>query len=73
MMDRLLQYSLERNRAIRLIYMDDAAKMHQITCVVTALDAKQVTVYVLRPPKNLTLLRESILSADYKKGDEGGE
>lgn len=72
-MDRLLQYSLERNRAIRLIYMDEAGKLHQITCVVTALDAKQLTVYVLRPPRNLVLNREDVLSADYKKGDDGGE
>lgn len=72
-MERLLQYSLERNRAIRLIYMDEAMKLRQMTCVVTAMDDKQLTVYVLRPPKNLTLNKADILSADYKKGDDGGE
>lgn len=72
-MERLLRYSLERNRAIRLIYMDADARMHQITAVVTQLDAQQVKVYVLRPPRDLVLTRDMILSADYKKGDEGGE
>lgn len=70
-MERLLQYSLERNRAIRLMYMDETG-LHQITCVVTAMDAAQITVYVVRPPKNLIIRKTDILSADYKKGDEGG-
>ena len=71
-MERLLQYSMERDRAIRLIYMQEDGSLKQITAVVRAFDAKSVSVYVLRPPKDLVILRESLLSADYRKGDEGG-
>lgn len=71
-MDRLLLYSMERDRAIRLIYMEEDGSLKQITCVVRTFDDKQVTVYVLRPPRDLVLPRQSILSADYRKGDEGG-
>ena len=72
-MDRLLQYSMERNRAIRMIYQQEDGALKQITCVVRTFDDRQVSVYVLRPPKDLVLPRDSILSADYRKGDEGGE
>ena len=72
-MERFLQYSLERNRAIRLIYLEDGGKLRQVTAVVTAYDEQQVSLYILRPPRNLTVSRTDILSADYRKGDEGGE
>lgn len=71
-MERLLQYSLERDRAIRLMYLQEDGSLKQITCQVRAYDDKAVTVYVLRPPKDLTIPRQDILSADYRKGDEGG-
>lgn len=72
-MERFLQYSLERNRAIRLIYMDEEGKLKQVTAVVTARTPDTVSLYVLRPPRNLTVRMADILSADYRKGDEGGE
>ena len=72
-MKRFLQYSLERNRAIRIIYLDEEGRMRQITAVVTAMDDHEIRVYVLRPPKDLTISVEDILSCDYRKGDEGGE
>jgi len=72
-MERFLQYSLERNRAIRLIYMDEEAKLRQVTAVITAYDQRQVSMHVLRPPSNVTVNRADILSTDYRKGDEGGE
>lgn len=71
-MERLLQYSLERNRAIRLMYMQEDGSLKQVTCLVRAYDAASVTVYVLRPPKDVTIPRQDLLSVDYRKGDEGG-
>ncbi len=72
-MERFLRYSLERNRAIRLIYLDEENKMRQVNAVVEGLDGGQVKLYILRPPRKLTLATDRILSADYRKGDEGGE
>lgn len=72
-MYRFLQYSKERNRAIRLMYMDETGALKQVTAVVTAFDDKQVSLYVLRPPRNIALPLDALLSADYTKGDEGQE
>lgn len=70
-MERMLQYSQEHNRAIRLMYMDEQGKLHQVTAVVTACVGDRVSLYVLRPPQRFAINRSSILSADYRKGDEG--
>jgi len=72
-MERFFRYSLERERAIRLIITDENGKLRQLTAIVTAIEADAIKVYVLRPPKDLTIPIASILSADYRKGDEGGE
>ncbi len=72
-MERMLQYSLERNRAIRLMFMAEGGAIRQVTAVVTEITGEQVKLYVLRPPQNLVIRKENLLSADYKKGDEGQE
>lgn len=70
-MDRLLLYSMERNRAIRLMYMQEDGSLKQITAVVRSFDDKAVNVYVIRPPKDLLIARADLLSVDFRKGDEG--
>lgn len=70
-MERFLRYSREHNRAIRVICILPDGQMKQLNAVVLSYDAKQVTLYVLRPPQNVTLPLTDILSADYAKGDEG--
>lgn len=72
-MRRFLQYSQERNRPIRLMYMDEGGALRQVTAVVTAFSDKEVSLYVLRPPRNITLPMDALLSTDYTKGDEGQE
>ena len=67
-MKRFLRYSLERGRAIRLMYMDGEG-MKQVSATVTELTEEQVTFTTLRPKKNVTLALEQLLSADYRKGD----
>lgn len=72
-MERMLRYSLERNRAIRLMYMTEDGGIRQVTAVVTTMDETQLSLYVIRPPQKIMLKKSAILSADYKKGDEGQE
>lgn len=70
-MERFLRYSLERDRAIRVIYLDDSGAARQVSAKVTALSADEVTLAVQRPRQVLTLPLRQLLSADYRKGDEG--
>ena len=69
-MERFLQYSRDHERAIRLIALLDGG-MKQLTAVVEAYDDASVSLRTLRPKKELTLPRADVLSADYRKGDEG--
>ncbi len=70
-MERLFVYSMEHDRMIRLIWQDEDGKLCQANGKVLAWDDRQVTVAVQRPKRTLTLSAEQILSADFRKGDEG--
>ena len=70
-MERFLRYSLERGRAIRLIYQEEDGRMRQVSAQVKALDGDMVSFTTLRPKKDVTVSVTHILSADYRKGDEG--
>ena len=70
-MERFLRYSLERDRAIRVIFLDADGRMRQASAVVEALDAEQVRLYIIRPPRRVTLPLTSILGASYTADDEG--
>lgn len=70
-MERFLRYSLEKQRPIRLIFYGDDGKMKQVNAQVTALTPQTVCITCLRPKGSWELPLECILSADYKKGDEG--
>ena len=72
-MERFLRYSLERGRAIRLIYQEEDGRMRQVNAQVTAMRGSEVSFAVLRPRREVTLPMERVLSADYRKGDEGQE
>lgn len=72
-MERFLQYSLERGRAIRLIYQEENGRMRQVSAQVTALQGDTVSFVTLRPRREITLHVSHLLSADYRKGDEGQE
>ena len=70
-MKRFFRYSLEHNRAIRMIYLDDEGKMHQVQAVVEKIDGERLSIYVLRPPRRLEIPMGDVLSCDYTRQDEG--
>ncbi len=70
-MIRMLRYSLEKDRPIRLIFLTQEGGMRQVTAVVERLDETSAQLYVLRPPQRLTLPLTDILSADFTKKDDG--
>lgn len=72
-MERFLRYSLERGRAIRLIYQEEDGKMRQVSAQVTGLEGQMVSFTTLRPKREIILPVTHLLSADYRKGDEGQE
>ena len=71
-MERFLRYSMEHQRAIRLIFVDDEGRMRQASATVTSLNGDgSVTFVTLRPKREYTLPLSQLLGADYRKGDEG--
>ena len=70
-MERFLRYSLEKQRPIRLIFFADDGSMKQLNAQVTNLQPGQVTFTSLRPKGTYDIPLERLLSADYKRGDEG--
>lgn len=70
-MERFLRYSLEHDRTIRVIFVDPEGRMRQGSAVVEAMNDGQVTLYVIRPPKRLTIPLTDILGASYTADDEG--
>lgn len=70
-MERFLRYSLEKQRPIRLIFFTEDGGMKQVNAQVTQLTSDSVTFTCLRPKGEFNLPLNRILSADYKRGDEG--
>ena len=70
-MERFYVYSMERQRAIRLMWQEDDGTLRQANAQVTAWDGRQLSFTTLRPKGQWTLRADQILSADYKKGDDG--
>lgn len=69
-MERMLRYSLERGKAIRVMWMDGNG-MRQALCTVVSIEDGTVTAETRRPRGTLRIPVSDILSADYRKGDEG--
>ncbi len=70
-MERFLRYSLSHGRPIRLIYQEIDGRMRQATATVTAIRADGVDITTLRPRRAVSLPWDRLLSADYRRGDEG--
>ena len=70
-MERLLVYSLEHLRLIRLLWQEEDGSLRQGNVQVTALSQDSVTFQVMRPRETRTLRKSAILAADFRKGDEG--
>ena len=70
-MERFLRYSLEKQRPIRLIFITDDGGMKQLNAQIQEITETTVRFTSLRPKGEWSMEKALILSADYKKGDEG--
>ena len=70
-MARLLRYSHDHDRVIRLMLMDEDGNLSQVNARVTRYDADSVDFITTRSPRTVTVPRKDILAIDFRKGDDG--
>ena len=70
-MERLLRYSHDHDRVIRLMLMDEDGNLSQVNARVTRYDADSVDFITTRSPRTVTGPRKDILAIDFRKGDDG--
>ena len=70
-MERLLRYSHDHDRVIRLMLMDEDGNLSQVNARVTRYDADSVDFITTRSPRTVTAPRKDILAIDFRKGDDG--
>jgi hypothetical protein len=70
-MERLLRYSHDHDRVIRLMLMDEDGNLSQVNARVTRYDADSVDFITTRSPRTVTVPRKDILAIDFRKGDDG--
>ena len=70
-MERLLRYSHDHDRVIRLMLMDEDGNLSQVNARVTRYDADSVDFITTRSPRTMTVPRKDILAIDFRKGDDG--
>lgn len=71
MMERLLRFSLEHERVIRLMLMDENGRLSQVNARILRYDADTVDFVTTRSPRTVTVPRGDILAIDFRKGDDG--
>ncbi|MBQ8200818.1 MAG: hypothetical protein IJZ74_03515 [Clostridia bacterium] len=69
-MERLLRYSVEHDRVIRMMLLQEG-KLSQVNARVLGYDAEKVEYITTRSPRTQTAARADILSVDFRKGDDG--
>ena len=69
-MERLLRYSLEHDRVIRLMLMQEGT-LSQVNARVIAYDGEKVEFITTRSPRTQCAARTDILAVDFRKGDDG--
>lgn len=69
-MERILRYSLDHRRPIRLIFQREGA-FQQRNVQVLALEAGRVRLLSRRPREEWEMPLTDVLGADYARGDEG--
>ena len=69
-MERILRYSLDHRRPIRLIFQREGA-LQQRNVQVLALEAGRVRLLSRRPREEWEMPLTDGLGADYARGDEG--
>ena len=70
-MERLLRYSMEHERVIRLMLMDEEGNLSQVNARILRYDADTVDFITIRSPRTVTVPRKDILAIDFRKGDDG--
>ena len=70
MLERFLQYSLERAQKIAIIAEIDGV-MKKLTVTIVRMNENEITYLTSRSTKEKTLSRVNVLSASYARGDEG--
>lgn len=70
-MERLLRYSFEHDRVIRMMLLDEAGALSQVNARVIRYDADSVDFITTRSPRTVTVPRKDILAIDFRKGDDG--
>ena len=70
-MERLLRYSNEHDRVIRLMLMDEDGNLSQVNVRILRYDADTVDFITTRSPRTVTVARQDILAIDFRKGDDG--
>lgn len=71
MMERLLRYSNEHDRVIRLMLLDEEGNLSQVNARILRYDAESVDFITTRSPRTVTVPRKDILALDFRKGDDG--
>lgn len=69
-MERILRYSLDHRRPIRLIFQREGA-LQQRNVQVLALEAGRLRLLSRRPREEWEMPLTDVLGADYARGDEG--
>ncbi len=70
-MERLLRYSQEHDRVIRLMLMDGEGNLSQVNARILRYDRDSVDFITTRSPRTVTVHRKDILAIDFRKGDDG--
>ena len=70
-MERLLRYSFEHARVIRLMYAQPDGRLRQVNATVTAYDEQQLSFITTRSPRTVTIPIDALLSVDFRRGDDG--
>lgn len=70
-MERMLRFSLEHERVIRLMLLDESGTLSQVNARILRYDAHTVDFVTSRSPRTVTVPRGDILAIDFRKGDDG--
>ncbi len=70
-MERMLRWSLEHDRPIRMMLMNEDGAFSQVNARITRYDADSVDFISTRSPRTVTVPRRDILAVDFRKGDDG--
>ena len=65
-MERMLRFSFDHARVIRLMYFDENNKLRQVNATVIAYDEETVDFITTRSPRTVTVPIASILSVDFE-------